>query len=144
MIFNLRKIEPKDSSLLFGWVNDLSTRENSFNSKPVTLKEHQNYIQNMLGSNTKTQYILEIDNVPVGTIKDNILENHTEISYALCPLARGKKLSSVLMNLYLVNKNGRFLCKIKTSNIPSIKMVERCGFILDKVINKVGYYILER
>lgn len=144
MIFNLRKIELKDSSLLFGWVNDSSTRENSFNSKTIKPEEHQIYIQNMLGSQTKNQYILEIDNVPIGTIKDNILEDCIEISYALSPLARGKKLSSILMNLYLVNKTGKFLCKIKTNNIPSIKMVERCGFILDKVIDKVGYYILER
>ena len=48
------------------------------------------------------------------------------------------------MNLYFVNKTGKFLCKIKTNNIPSIKMGERCGFVLDKVIDKGGYYIVER
>ena len=112
MIFNLRKIELKDSPLLFEWVNDFSTRKNSFNSEEVKLKEHQIYIQNMLESQTKNQYILEIDNIPIGTIKDNILKDYIEISYALSPLARGKKLSSILMNLYLVNKTGKFLCNL--------------------------------
>ena len=34
-----------------------------------------------------------------------------------------------MMKLFLYDKQGTFICKIKETNIPSIKMVERVGYV---------------
>jgi len=49
-----------------------------------------------------------------------------------------------MMQLYLYNRKGTFLCVVKQNNIPSIKMVERIGYKLDRVENNLCYYILKR
>ena len=48
-----------------------------------------------------------------------------------------------MMMKFLEDRKGSFLCKIKQNNVPSIKMVERCGFKLSKVENKAAYYTLK-
>jgi len=139
---NLRKIEYSDWPILLDWANDSVMRKNAFNQNKITQEEHLNYIKNMLKDSSKNIYILEINDVPVATIKDSLLEDFIELSYNISPKYRGKKLSILLLNLYLYDHSGKFLCRIKKENIPSIRMVERCGFTLDKEDNGVLYYVL--
>lgn len=144
MIFNLREIHFDDSPILFDWANDAVARSNSFNEKQIELEEHEQYIKNMIVNPLTTQYILEIDGIPVGTIKDKILNDCIQLGYEISPQHRNKGLSVILMNLYLYERRGKFLCEIKSTNIPSIKMVQRCGYTLQKEINGVCYYVLHR
>ena len=144
MNFNLRGIILTDYPKLLDWVNDPSTRMNSINQEIIGLEEHMKYVKSIMDNPYKTQYILEIDGIPVGTIKDQIFDDHIEVSYSLNSDFRGKRLGILIMQLYLYNKVGKFLCVIKQNNIPSIKMVERIGYKLDRVENNLGYYILNR
>tara|TARA_B110000858_G_C17755211_1_gene451727 strand:- start:761 stop:1195 length:435 start_codon:yes stop_codon:yes gene_type:complete len=144
MNFNLREIIYNDYPKLLEWVNDPDTRLNSINQGLVKIDEHIDYIKSILNSTTINQYILEIDGDGVGTIKDEILDDCIEISYSINPKYRGKKLGILMMQLYLYNRKGTFLCVVKQNNIPSIKMVERIGYKLDRVENNLCYYILKR
>jgi|TARA_B110000977_G_C11059737_1_gene485480 RimJ/RimL family protein N-acetyltransferase len=144
MNFNLREIIYNDYPKLLEWVNDPDTRLNSINQGLVKIDEHIDYIKSILNSTTINQYILEIDGDGVGTIKDEILDGCIEISYSINPKYRGKKLGILMMQLYLYNRKGTFLCVVKQNNIPSIKMVERIGYKLDRVENNLCYYILKR
>ncbi len=143
MKFNLRLIVSSDSDILYKWVNDPVTRESSFNTHVIKREEHNKYIQFILRSETDNQFILDIDGTSVGTIKESATEDCTELTYAISPKSRGKRIASLMMNLYLYNRRGNFLCQIKESNVPSIKMVERCGFTLsDKVDGVLNYNIV--
>ena len=144
MNFNLREIIYNDYPKLLEWVNDPDTRLNSINQGLVKIDEHIDYIKSILNSTTINQYILEIDGDGVGTIKDETLDGCIEISYSINPKYRGKKLGILMMQLYLYNRKGTFLCVVKQNNIPSIKMVERIGYKLDRVENNLCYYILKR
>jgi len=144
MLINLREITYSDSKLLLEWHNDQGTRKFSFDHSEVDLSSHTKYINNIIEDTERTQYLLEVNGVPVGTIKDKLLEDCTELSYTVSPYHRGMKISILLMTCYLHNRNGKFLCKINERNIPSIRMVERCGYKLDNVINGVCHYSLSR
>lgn len=144
MIFNLRPISIDDSDILYIWANDSGTREASFNTRAIEKEEHELYMESILKSKTNNQFILEIDGIGVGTIKDSIKEGVTEMNYTVSPDYRGKRISSLMMSIYLHNRKGKFLCRIKETNIPSIKMVERCGFILSDKVDEVLHYNIVR
>ena len=144
MNFKLREIVYEDYPKLLEWVNDSDTRLNSINQDIVTLDEHKDYIKSIIDNPLKTQYILDIDGDAIGTIKESVSEDHTEVSYSLNPDFRGKRLGILIMQLYLYNRKGNFLCVIKKGNIPSIKMVERVGYKLTKERTNLGYYTLNR
>lgn len=144
MLINLREITYKDSDLLLEWHNDEGTRRYSFDHSEVDKSLHSKYITNIIEDAERTQYLLEVDGIPVGTIKDKLLKNCIELSYTVSPHHRGMKISTLLMTCYLHNRNGKFLCKIDERNIPSIKMVERCGYKLDSVLNGICHYSLNR
>lgn len=144
MKIELRPIVYKDWDILLDWANDISTRRNSINQHMISEKEHLKYIQRVLNSDDINVYILEVDGIPVATIRDSLHENFIELSYNVSPHHRGKRLSVLLMDVYLYGRSGNFLCRIKNQNKPSISMVKRCGFKLDKEVNGVGYYVLKR
>jgi RimJ/RimL family protein N-acetyltransferase len=140
---NLREVKKSDWKVLLEWRNDKITRQNSFNSDLVSVSEHKKYIKNTITNPNRTLLILEYNQIPVGTIREDRLENdELELSYIISPIYRGKKISQIMMSLYLIERKGSFLCEIKEENTPSIKMIEKLGFKLFNTENKVNFYKL--
>ena len=140
---NLREVKKSDWKVLLEWRNDKITRQNSFNSDLVSVSEHKKYIKNTITNPNRTLLILEYNQIPVGTIREDRLENdELELSYTISPIYRGKKISQIMMSLYLIERKGSFLCEIKEENTPSIKMIEKLGFKLFNTENKVNFYKL--
>lgn len=144
MKINFRHITEEDTDILYHWRNHESTRKYFFSRDTIEYGTHQTYINNMIQDQDKNQYILQIDGVSVATIKDNPFDDIKELSYTVSPDYRGKRVSTLLMNVYLHGKSGDFLCRIFEDNIASIKMVERCGFELNKVVDGVCYFMINR
>jgi hypothetical protein len=144
MKIELRPIVYKDWKILLYWANDISTRKYSLDQHTISEKEHLRYIERVLNSDDINVYILEVDGIPVATIKDSSYKKFTELSYTVSSHHRGKRLSVLLMDVYLYGRSGNFLCRIKNQNAPSISMVNRCGFTLDKEVDGVGHYVLKR
>lgn len=141
--FVLRKINLNDLNMLLNWRNDELTRNNSKNSDYVEINEHKKFIKEILSSPTRTQYILEYNNIPVGTIREDYIdENKFELSYTINPDFRGNKIGQLLMQVYLIDRRGQFFCDVKNSNIPSIKMIEKLGFELFSQTQNVNTYKL--
>ena len=91
-------------------------------------------------------FILEYNEIPVGTIREDKLERggEFELSYTISPMYRGKKIGQIMISLYLIERKGTFLCEVKEENIPSIKMIEKLGFKLFKTENRVNFYELKQ
>lgn len=142
--YTLKKIQYTDYPILYEWLNDRITRKNSFNQSQVCIKEHKNYIKDLIKDKDITQYIFYDYSKPIGTIKEKKLPNHEiELSYTVVPSERNKKIGSKMMMNYLEGRKGKFICLIKQDNLASIKMVESCGFTLFKLKAEVGHYILK-
>ena len=143
--FNLREVTKSDWKVLLEWRNDKITRQNSFNSDLVSVSEHKEYIKNAITNPNRTLFILECNEIPVGTIREDRLEkDELKLSYTISPMYRGKKIGQIMMSLYLIERKGVFLCEVKEDNVPSIKMIEKLGFKLIKTEKKVNYYKLNQ
>ena len=144
-IFNLREITQSDWKVLLEWRNDKNTRQNSFNSDLISVGEHKEFIKNTITNANRTQFILEYNEIPVGSIREDKLgKDEFELSYTISPMYRGKKIGQIMMSLYLIERKGSFLCEVKEENVPSIKMIEKLGFKLFNTEKRVNFYKLNQ
>jgi RimJ/RimL family protein N-acetyltransferase len=129
---NLRKINLSDEELLLEWRNDEDTRKNSKCQDAISKEDHQKWIKKTISDHPNTSpLILEDKNVPVGTIRsDETVGGEHELSWTISPKCRRKGYGSKILKLFLLNKIGTFIAKIKPSNIASIKVAEKNGFKL--------------
>jgi len=143
--FNLREVIKSDWKVLLEWRNDKITRQNFFNPDLVSVSEHKKYIKNAINHPNRALFILEYNEIPVGTIREDRLEkDELELSYTISPMYRGKKIGQIMISLYLIERKGYFLCEVKEQNFPSIKMIEKLGFKLFKTENRVNFYELKQ
>ena len=143
--FNLREVKKSDWKILLEWRNDKITSQNSFNSDLVSVSEHKEYINNTITNLNRTLFILEYNEIPVGTIREDRLEkDELELSYTISPMYRGKKIGQIMMSLYLIERKGSFLCEVNEENVPSIKMIEKLGFKLFNTEKRVNFYKLNQ
>ena len=144
--FKLRKVTKSDWKVLLEWRNDKITRQNSFNSELISINKHKEYISDSITNPNRTIFILEYNEIPVGTIKEDKLErgDEFELSYTINPMYRGRKIGQIMISLYLIERKGTFLCGVKEENISSIKMIKKWGFKLFKTENKVNFYKLNQ
>ena len=112
--FNLREVKKNDWKVLLKWRNDKITRQNSFNSDLISVSEHKEYINNTITNLNRTLFILEYNEIPVGTIREDRLgKDEFELSYTISPMYRGKKIGQIMMSLYLIERKGLFYVRLK-------------------------------
>ena len=144
-ILSLREITEKDWEILLVWRNDPVTRQNFFTPDSVGVEDHKNYIKTTVTDPNRSQFILEYNGNPVGTIREDQCENEEfKLSYTVDPLCRGKKIGQLMMSLYLLDRWGSFLCEVKSENIPSIRMIESMGFKFFANAGAVALYKLNK
>ena len=143
--FNLREVVKSDWKVLLEWRNDKITRQNSFNSELISINKHKEYIRNTITNPNRTLFILECNEIPVGTIREDRLEkDEFELSYTISPMHRGKKIGHIMISLYLIERKVSFLCEVKEENDSSIKMIEKLGFKIFKTEKRVNFYKLNQ
>ena len=141
--FNLREVKKSDWKVLLDWRNDKITLQNFFSFDLVSVSDHKEYIKNMITNPNRKLFILEYNEILVGTIREDRLDkDEFELSYTIGPTYRGKKIGQILMSLYLIERKGSFLCEVKEENISSIKMIEKLGFKLFNKEKRVNFYKL--
>ena len=125
----LRKATHNDWKILLDWRNDPTTRENSFETGEVSEQTHKLWFNDSLLNPYREIYILEDNNIPVGSIRsDNVTTNKYVLSWSIAPNQRGNSYGTKILELFLKDKTGNFIAEIKPENIASIKMVQKNGF----------------
>jgi len=85
--FKLRKVTTSDWKVLLEWRNDKISRQNSFNSELISINAHKEFINNTLIITERNIFILEYNEIPVGTIREDRLDkNEFELSYTINPM----------------------------------------------------------
>ena len=141
MKFRIKEVEKEDWDELLIWRNDEFTRKMSKNSEIVKKDEHFSYMEKMSKNKQRVQYIFLHNQHKVGTIRiDKLNDGFEEFSYTINPLFRGKGYGTLMMELYLFDKNGKYRCKIKPENVGSIKMVEKNGFTYKSTNTGISVY----
>jgi UDP-2,4-diacetamido-2,4,6-trideoxy-beta-L-altropyranose hydrolase len=131
---SIRRATNKDTKLVFDWSNDPLTRKNSFNSEAIIYENHIKWFSKKIIDKNTLVHIAEYLSLPVGVIKYKNSEGNLLIGITISKEFRGKKLAYFLLLKSIQNCfsefNSPITAYIKKENIPSIKIFEKIGFVL--------------
>lgn len=91
----LRKANALDKKIVYDWANDPLTRQNSFQSAPISWESHEKWYEEVMESMVSSElpqtvlYICMNVMQPVGTVRIRIDEKKAVISYQVAPECRG-------------------------------------------------------
>ena len=137
----LRVAQLKDALLLLEWRNDSNTRQFSHTTEIINKEDHINWLSNVITNTNRELYIYEENNIPLGTVRADLLENgEFELSWTVAPSARGKGVAKKMVEILSKRINGTIVAEIKESNIASSKIAEHIGMKLTHIQNGIKYY----
>lgn len=131
---SLRRAVIEDMEQYFFWANDPVVRENSFQKKPITWREHVTWFRNKLDSSLSEMWVLQTPvGLPVGQIRFDIYEEAVNISYSIDSIWRGRGWGNKLIELGInrICKTGAGKVvkgKVKKTNLASRKVFLKYGF----------------
>jgi UDP-2,4-diacetamido-2,4,6-trideoxy-beta-L-altropyranose hydrolase len=126
-----------DEKLLLDWANDPQTRQNSFNTAPITPEQHRQWFYQKLRYPEQSKiYILETESqLPVGQVRFDWQEKQQawRVNYVLAPVARGNGLGSKVLRIALKKTtqetNGRIYGEVLVKNQISANIFRRLNFL---------------
>jgi RimJ/RimL family protein N-acetyltransferase len=136
----VRKATADDASDLLAWRNDPQTRAMSRTTEPVEAADHARWFQRTLEDSASTLLIGEDGGRKVGMVR-LVRGEETEVSINLNPAVRGRGLARQLLALALAEERGAVLAVIKPENLPSIRLFEGAGFVLEGVRHGLARYV---
>ncbi|WP_079710774.1 GNAT family N-acetyltransferase [Paraliobacillus ryukyuensis] len=141
----LRLANEKDCNIIFSWTNDVTVRKNAFNSEFITFKQHQKWFRLKLDSDKSKIYIGYINEIPIGQIRIDIINEIGIIDYSIDSNYRGKgygtlflkKIESILIDELVHLKS--LVGKVKYDNIASQKAFTKAAYCEEKYDNYLLY-----
>lgn len=135
MEIGIRGATINDADILFDWINDSETRENSFNSGTIDWNDHIQWLKIKLDDPASKIYILKYNEIPVGVVRFEINET-TIIGITVAPDHRGMGLGAEILktacNTFWENHADSILAYIKKGNVASQRVFEKSGFTFQK------------
>ena len=136
-IFNFQHATRKDAQLLFDWRNDPLTCKNSLKKNSVKKEDHIQWLTKSLESPKRELYIVTLNDIAVGTVRlDYVDESSWELSWTIAPDSRGKGYGKEMIKQATTLSNKNLIATILKENIPSVKIAEYAGFVLEQDQNK--------
>jgi RimJ/RimL family protein N-acetyltransferase len=129
----IRLATADDSERLFAWRNDPDTRRASHNTDVVPPERHAEWFEKSLQRSDRIMLIAMLHEQAVGTVRfDKRPDSYLEVSINIAPEARAKKLGAVCLgaacDFILTKKSAGFHAEIRSENVASIRIFQRCGF----------------
>lgn len=127
----VREATPDDRSVIWQWVNDPVTRENSFDSSRIPWSDHVAWFDRVMDDDKRVLLIGETSR-SVGVVRFDIESTHAVVSVNLAPEARGRGLGSQLIeaatNWFTARHPVCVVAWIRPSNRPSVSAFEHAGY----------------
>jgi RimJ/RimL family protein N-acetyltransferase len=97
--FRIRSVGPEDSNPLFRLANDPETRQNAFQSKPLSFEEHAQWLdKKMNDSQTTAMYVLEYEGAVLAQIRyDKIYPDTADIDISVHPAFRRRGYGTAML-----------------------------------------------
>lgn len=134
---DFRNVIAEDCELLFKWANEESVRKNSVMSDKIDLDNHIKWFNNKMNDPNCKIFIITKDNIDVGQIRIDILNNVGIISYSIDKMFRGQGIGTEALKFIKLKLNNiNLVGMVKKENKPSIKAFENAGY---KKIDKGNY-----
>ena len=129
----LRRVEPEDCKQLFDWANDPEVRKNSFESRPITWPEHQDWFARKLQDPDCHHFIgVRGEDAQVGMVRFDVAGEDADISVSVDHDHRGG-VGAALIRAGVEAMAGagqvrHIYAYIKKENVASVRAFERAGF----------------
>ncbi len=136
----LRPATAEDAHRLLAWRNDPLTRQASHTSDPVALSDHLAWLHRVLGRSDVELYIVELDEVPSGTVRAQRVEQGHLLSWTTAPEARGRGVARRAVTMLASMHEGPLIAEVKRENIASAKVALSAGLTLDREVDGVQYF----
>jgi len=131
----LSPVTEGDCDLLWKWANDPATRANSFDSTPISLLRHKEWLHVKL-QDSKCRLWMAINKKlgKIGVVRFDCHDAEANISVALAPRARGKGygkklISSACHQMFASSGVELVRALIKPANKASVRVFEGAGFL---------------
>lgn len=130
----VRRASLADMMQYFHWTNDPATRQQSFNSEPIPLENHQKWFNSKVISTACVMYVVELDGKAIGQIRFDFKEQEAIISFSLDKAYRGRGLGLGILQSGVVQYQKEFgsdriiVGFVKKNNTPSLKAFRTLGF----------------
>ncbi len=141
-----RLAQENDLTTYFNWVNEQQVRENSINQNLITLESHSTWFLARLNSDKTLLYFFEKNNIPLGQVRFDIVNNCAEIDYSIDVKFRKQgygevMLTTAIWSLKTIFPKVKFLAQVKQSNVALNKVFEKIFFkkTSEVSINKEKY-----
>lgn len=142
----IRRVLPKDSSLLLTWRNEKKVRENAFNSKKIDVSSHLDWFKEKISNSKTKMYILETHKgSPIGQVRFEKYNDQWEIDYSIDKNYRNLGFGKIILEKGIKKfKNATFIAKVKNDNIASKRTFELLGFKKSKNENGPLIYFKDK
>ena len=142
----LRRARMADSDKLFAWANDVETRMNSRSSVMIPLADHRHWMKVNVdpGHPDQSVIVAEDGRGLIGVIRLSSRDTHDncEVGINIAPDRRGEGNGRKFLALACARMKGFLVAEIKSTNLPSRKIFEQCGF--ERVSEHKGYILYRR
>ena len=156
--FNIRRARESDSDFLFNLRNEEAVRNASWNTDPVDIESHRNWLAKSLAMSQRFLYVVEVDGepagqarLPVGQVRYDISGDgkNAEVSISVASSMVGRGVGTKM----LVESAKEFLksnpgikiiyAHIKPNNPGSARAFEKSGYQLTKTTEFDGHNCVE-
>lgn len=138
---NFRKANENDMMLYFDWTKDVSVRENSYQSEPISLEKHTNWFLNKIKDSNCCMMVFENHlNIPIGQVRIQITNKENAIIGISTDVNQrgkgyaGRMIKMASENFLKSHPKIRIQAYIKLGNEVSSKAFENAGYQSDTVL----------
>jgi RimJ/RimL family protein N-acetyltransferase len=123
-----------DCGLLWEWANDPATRANSFDSAPIPLERHKEWLHAKLQDPQSRFWMASTKELgKIGVVRFDCHGAEATISVSLAPQARGKRYGKKLIRsscdlMFATSEIDLVRALIKPANKASVRAFEGAGF----------------
>ncbi|MFN4287993.1 MAG: GNAT family N-acetyltransferase [Brevundimonas sp.] len=128
-----RLAELRDGARLHAWRNDPVTRQMALHGAEVSWPDHLDWLERQIASARVCLYVIEIDGWPMAMVRLDRDGASAEVSIALSPEARGRRLSGPALEAALAAAEAEgfareFVAVVREENAASHALFRSLGF----------------
>ena len=150
MEIQLRRVNLKDLEFIFNLRNEESVRLASFNSDPISLETHQNWLERKLAGSDSVLFIAEEDSRSIAQVRfDWINTAEAEVSVAVTEKFQGRGYGSEILKKSSAEffkefpNCAKIYAFIKPDNKASVRSFAKAGYQFQAEIEHKGQISVE-
>ncbi|STX51386.1 N-Acyltransferase (NAT) [Legionella busanensis] len=139
----IRRFTMEDAEIVLKWRNHTTVRSQFIDTTFIPLDEHKKWCQKKLEDNLTLLLIGEdLNQQAIGTIRYDVVEREANISIYIDPDLTGKGYGEAILLQSIkyvqpLNIFDNMIAQVKSTNIASRRLFEKCNFLLTQETVKI-------